>query len=237
VATDWAAVTAFRITLDFSTAPGGVLTPGEFVDVTFSTKNVAATGADPSGASVDVPVVDSYAWNQFGVKYFNTGASSYRKIAPARMGIHLGTGSLRIDKVLAGNYPNFLPMSFVVGVACTVQGAPLNMGALSSVRLNSVDGFSRVIDGLPLGSECTMTETDTGGASLVSFAGTGVARVSSTSATVTVGSGTTIVTLTNTFQDPLAFTGASGIAGLVVLALALLGLGLFLVVRARRRIS
>ena len=235
--TDWIAVTAFRITLDFSTTQGGVLTPGEFVDVTFSTKNVAATAADPSGADVDVPIVDSYAWNQFGVKYLNTGASLYRKIAPARTGIHLGIGSLRIDKILTGQYSNFLPKSFVVGIACTVQGAPVNMGAFSSVALNSVDGFSRVIDGLPLGSECTMTETASGGASLVSFTGTGVARVSSTSATVTVGSGTTIVTLTNSFEDPLAFTGATGIAGLILLALALLGLGLFLVERARRRIS
>jgi hypothetical protein len=235
--TDWAKVTAFRIALDFATTPDRVLTPGEFVDVTFSTKNVAATTADPSGAEVDVPVVDSYAWNQFGVKYFNTGASSYRKIAPARMGIHLGTGSVRINKVLTGNYPNYLPMSFVVSVACTVQGAPLNMGTFSTVNLNTANGLSQVIDGLPLGSECTMTETQTRGATLVNFAGTGVLRVSATSASVTVASGTTVVTLTNHFDDPLAFTGASGIASMILLALALLGLGGFFLWRGRRRLS
>ena len=51
--TDWANVTAFRISLDFATTTAGVLTPGEFVDVTFSTKNVPATTADPTGAEVE----------------------------------------------------------------------------------------------------------------------------------------------------------------------------------------
>ncbi len=233
--TDWSAVTAFRITVDFDPTAAGMLSPGEFVDVTFSTENVPATTSNPSGASVDVPVVDSYAWNQFGVKYLDTGASAYRKIAPARMGIHLMTGALEIDKVVTGLYATEAPSSFVAEVACTVEGAPVNMGEFSSLVLSRADGFSRVIDGLPSGSVCVMTETDSGRADVVSFAGTDVSRVSTVSASIPITSETAIVTLTNHFDTELAFTGVTGVRALVLLALALIAFGAMLALRGQGR--
>jgi hypothetical protein len=243
--TVWADVTAFRITLDFAGTTAGMLAPGEFIDVTFSSTNVPATDADPTGADVDVPAADSYAWNQFGVKYLDTGASAYRKIAPARMGIHLLTGELRIDKVVTGQIPIPPPGGYVVAVSCVVEGAPLSMGSFASLALNPANGFSRTIEGLPYGSECVMTETATGGAATVAFTGPGVERVSSVSASVPITVGTATVTLTNTFVDPpvfsggdpLAFTGVGGLAGLVTAALALVGVGVVFAIRSRRRWS
>jgi hypothetical protein len=235
--TDWSTVTAFRISLDFRSTDAMLLAPGDFVDVTFSTTNMPVTTADPSGADVDVPVADSYAWNQFGVKYLDTGASTYRKIAPARMGIHLMTGALQIDKVITGAFAAGAPTSFVVDVACTVEGAPLNMGAYSRLTLSAANGYSRVVEGLPVGSECVLTESDSGGASTVTFAGEGVTRVSSVSASVPIAAGTVTVTLTNSFDRELAFTGPAGVTSLVLFAMALIFLGAFLALRGRRRLG
>jgi len=234
---NWSAVTAFRVTLDFLPTAAGMLAPGDFVDATFSSKNMPATTADPSGASVDVPVTDSYAWNQFGVKYLDSGASAYRKIAPAREGVHLMTGALQLDKVITGTYAGLAPSSFVVDVVCTVEGAPLNVGQFSRLVLSRADGFTRTIRGLPTGSECTMTESSSGGASTAGFSGIGVARVSSVSASVPVTSATAVITLTNHFDRPLAFSGVTGVRELVLWAVALLMLGSFLTLRGRRRLS
>ncbi|WP_291379570.1 DUF5979 domain-containing protein [Demequina sp.] len=233
--TDWSTVTAFRIFLDFASTDSGMLSPGDIVDVTYSTANVPATSSDPTGAEVDVPVADSYAWNQFGVKYLDTGATAYRKIAPARMGIHLMTGALQLDKVVTGVYSRLAPSSFVVDVACTVEGAPVNMGDFSRLTLSRADGFSALIEGVPVGSECVLTESDSGRANSATFAGDGVTRVSSVSASVPITAGTVTVTLTNRFDSELAFTGVSGVSTLILLAVALVGLGLVLAVRGHRR--
>ncbi|MCB2412573.1 DUF11 domain-containing protein [Demequina sp. TTPB684] len=234
---DWSQVTAFRISLDFGGTDAGLLAPGAFVDVTYSTTNVPATAADPSGASVDVPVADTYAWNQFGVKYLDTGATAYRKIAPARMGIHLMTGALQIDKVVAGVYADLAPSRFAVDVACTVEGAPLNMGAYARLDLTRADGFTALVEGLPVGSECVLTESDSGAASTVTFAGEGVTPITRVSASVPISAGTVTVTLTNSYDSELAFTGATGWTTLVLFALVLVAGGVVLVLRGRRRLG
>ncbi len=234
--TDWSSVTGIRVSLDFAGTDEGFLAPGQFVDVTFSTMNVPASASNPSGASVSVPVVDSYAWNQFGVKYLDTGATAFRKISPARVGVHLLSGELQIDKVIAGTYADKAPSTFEVGVACTVDGVPLDMGGYASLRLSRAEGFTQTIEGLPSGSTCVMTETNSGKADLVTFAGVGVDRVSSVSATVAVSELGSLVTLTNTF-DTLAFTGAGGFMPMLLVAIALVMLGAFLALRSRRRLS
>lgn len=234
--TDWSSVTGIRVSLDFAGTDAGFLAPGQFVDVTFSTMNVPASASNPSGASVSVPVVDSYAWNQFGVKYLDTGATAFRKISPARVGVHLLSGELQIDKVIAGIYADKAPSTFDVGVACTVDGVPLDMGDYASLSLSRAEDFTQTIEGLPSGSTCVMTETNSGKADLVTFAGVGVDRVSSVSATVAVSAGGSLVTLTNTF-DTLAFTGAGGFMPMLLVAIALVMLGAFLALRSRRRLS
>lgn len=103
--TDFSTVSGLRIWLDFSSTADGALTPGQGVDVTYSSENVPASEADSSGAPVDVPVEDTYAWNQFGVKYLVAGQSGYERLAPSNVGVHLRTGALEVVKDVTGPPP------------------------------------------------------------------------------------------------------------------------------------
>lgn len=160
--TDWSQVTGIRVTLDFSRATPRSLAPGQAVDVNFSTTNVPMTDADPSGASTEVPGTDQFAWNQFGVKYHNANAAQNSKIAPSRVGVHLRFGAIQIDKEITGPAASYAPDEFLADVACTFgDGADqvtLDMGDDAVVELNTGNGFSHRIDGIPVGSECTVTE-------------------------------------------------------------------------------
>ncbi|MFT3872589.1 MAG: DUF5979 domain-containing protein [Nocardioides sp.] len=160
--TDWSQVTGLRITMDFGPTAAGALAPGQTVDVNFSTINVPMTAGDPSGASTEVPGTDEFAWNQFGVKYHNANAANDSKIAPSRVGVHLRFGSIQIDKRVTGAAASHAPDQFLVDVACTFgSGAdqvPLDLGDDAVVELNDGNGYSHRIDGIPLGSECTVAE-------------------------------------------------------------------------------
>ena len=182
--TDWAAVTGLRISVDFRTTPAGALTPGQFVDVTYSSVNVPASADDPDGAPSSVPAADSYAWNQFGVKYRDVGTSAFSKIAPARVGVHLLFGAVQIDKVVTGPASAYSPGEFRVDLVCTIEGVTLDMGASAVVTLNEANGFTQRVDGIPVGAECVATEQGEVGAF-------GEAERSGTPATLTVAESTT----------------------------------------------
>lgn len=235
--TDWSQVTAFRLTVSFVSTTAGMLSPGEFVDVTFSTSNVPASASNPAGAPVEVPVTQAFAWNQFGVKYLDTGASAYRKIAPARMGIQLPVGSLTLRKVVAGAYANEAPSSYSVNLQCSVAGAPLVMGAYGTVTLAQATAYEQTVSGLPQGSACDVTEADAKGATSVTFAGTDVVTLSGNSARVTVGSSIQVFTVTNHFASTLALTGATAWGSVLGLASTTVLVGVGLVVWSRRRLA
>ena len=95
--TDWSTVSGIRVRFDFTgqAKAGRSLRPGEGASVTFETVNRPRTVADPSGPSTSVPATDELAWNQFGVKYRNSGSQSFSKRAPGQVGVHLRVGSIR----------------------------------------------------------------------------------------------------------------------------------------------
>ncbi|TDE98814.1 DUF11 domain-containing protein [Occultella glacieicola] len=158
-ATDWAAVTGLRITVDFSTTAAGVLTPGQFVDVTYSSVNMPASAELPGGAPSDVPAADSFAWNQFGVKFRNTGTSAYGKVAPSRVGVHLMAGAIEIDKVVTGPAVGYAPTAFTADLVCTIEGVQLGLGEHDVLELDESNGYTQRVDGIPVGAACTVTET------------------------------------------------------------------------------
>lgn len=158
--TDWTLVSGLRVRATFATP----LAPGQGIDVTYSTTNVAATTDNPSGASSVVPAADSIAWNQFGVQYRNSGATTYSKIAPSRVGTHLLFGAIQIDKAVTGPAAAYAADEFAVDVVCQVGGVTLDLGAQSTVRLAQGNSYSHRIDHIPFGAVCTVTEQGAVGA-------------------------------------------------------------------------
>ena len=156
--TDWSVVSGIRMSLDFRSTAAGALTPGQFVDVNYSTTNVIASAANPSGAPAAVPAADSFAWNQFGVKFRDENQTRFQRVAPSPVGTHLVVGALQIDKRVTGAAAGYAPDEFRADVVCTIDGVELNMGADASVVLDGSNGFSRRIDGIPFGASCTVTE-------------------------------------------------------------------------------
>lgn len=164
---DWSKVTAIRVTLDFTTSAAKALTPGQEADVTYSSKNVAASSSDTGGASVDVASSGQYAWNQFGLLY--TGVSGARTIAPSLVGVHLRTGSIQVAKALAGAAAAYAPSAFTATVSCaTGDGTPITFNGAASKQVTlskQADGsYAPVrISGIPLSANanpttCTVAE-------------------------------------------------------------------------------
>ncbi|WEK60706.1 MAG: DUF5979 domain-containing protein [Candidatus Microbacterium colombiense] len=156
--TDWSSVSGIRVSLDFRTTNAGALTPGQFVDVTYSSTNVVASADNPTGAPSAVPASDSFAWNQFGVKFRDEDETTFQRIAPSRVGVHLVVGALRVDKLITGAAADYAADAFRADVVCTIDGVELNLGADAVVTLDEGNGYSRRIDGVPFGASCTITE-------------------------------------------------------------------------------
>ncbi|WP_157962380.1 DUF5979 domain-containing protein [Homoserinimonas sp. OAct 916] len=156
--TDWSAVSGLRVTLDFSETAARVLAAGEFVDVTFSTINVPASEADPTGAPSAVPGTDSLAWNQFGAKYQHTGRTEASKLSPGRVGVHLLFGAIEIVKDVSGPAAGYAPDEFLADVQCSIEDVDLDMSSFETITLSSENEFTQRIDGIPFGASCTVTE-------------------------------------------------------------------------------
>ncbi|WP_428538387.1 DUF5979 domain-containing protein [Propionicimonas sp.] len=79
------------------------------------------------------------------------------------------TGTLQIVKQLTGaGVPDWSAGDFTFSVACTLAdttGTPHAVFSRSGIVLNQADGLSsEVFTGIPVGADCTVTETATGGA-------------------------------------------------------------------------
>lgn len=166
--TDWSKVTGLRVSLDFTTSTVGSLTPGTATDVTYSSKNQAKSSSDASGASVDAPATDEFAWNQFGMLY--TGASGSKTIAPNRVGVHLRTGSLEVVKKVSGKAAEqYAADSIDATVTCTIpSGDDSDSTAVTFKGADSLkitlkkqeDGSyqSQRVSGIPVGATCKVAE-------------------------------------------------------------------------------
>ncbi|MGO1402288.1 MAG: DUF5979 domain-containing protein [Flaviflexus sp.] len=156
--TDWSTVSGIRIHVDFAGTDAGTMLPGNTVDVTFETENAPATAADPSGASVTVPVENERAINQFGVRYLPANTNSWEKLTPAQVGVQLPIGSIAVTKDITGPAAAYAPSEFRADVQCTIEGAPVDLGDYSTVVLTEANEWTVQIDGIPYGAECTVTE-------------------------------------------------------------------------------
>jgi len=160
---DWADVTGLRITADFTTRNGTPrLDPGESGTITYQTVNIPATTTDADRAPVTVPVGDPIAWNQFGVTADLTSGGTFSR-APVKAGVIMTGGPLQITKAVTGAGSAGAPTSFQASVACTVAGAPVDMGGFGGVTLDEANSYTARIDGIPLGASCTVTENGTEG--------------------------------------------------------------------------
>ena len=235
--TDWAAVTAVRIEVDFAQTLAGALQPGDFVDITFSTENVPASTVHPDGAPVAVPVVDTFAWNQFGVKYRDQGAVTYRKISPAHVGVHLVTGSIEVHKEFTGSAAALAPLTIMADVRCEVAGQSVDMGSFSAIALRRANSYEVRIDGIPVGSDCVVSEQGDVGAffEVARLADDIPVTVSQAIAWTQPVPADHIATLINQYEPVLAFTGVDGVDRMIGWTTALLVLGAGFVIWAERR--
>ena len=157
--TDWSAVTGLRVRADLRTSTGGALLSGQFVDVTFRTRNVLASPTATDGVPAGTAADDVVAWNQFGVKYRDLGDAAWKKIAPAKMGVEVLTGPIEVRKVVDGPAASYAPDGFTADVVCTLDGTTLDLGPDAVVTLDDAGGYRARIDGVPVGARCEVTES------------------------------------------------------------------------------
>ncbi|WP_402469934.1 DUF5979 domain-containing protein [Isoptericola aurantiacus] len=125
-------------------------------------------------------------------------------------------GAIEVSKVVDGAAGQFGIGPFEVGVECTFEGDAVTVVPASQTFTG---GETVTFDGLPVGAECTVTESDTAGATSSSLAVDDGAPVGGTTVDVVVppgedGGGTVEVEATNTFD-----------AGTVVVSKAVDGAG------------
>ncbi|MFE5338754.1 DUF5979 domain-containing protein [Isoptericola sp. NPDC056578] len=113
-------------------------------------------------------------------------------------------GSVAVDKVVDFEGSSYDVGPFEVTLACTFQGEDIEIPGGPAREIAAGDTVT--YDGLPIGAECVVTETDDGGAasSTVSTVGDGDPGA------VTVAADPASVTVTNTFAPPPPPAGGDG---------------------------
>src|SRR5699024_9866048 len=83
--------------------------------------------------------------------------------------------ALSVEKIVDGPGAEvFGDGPFTVALACTFQGDVVDLGDDAVRVLSAQDGLTATWTGLPVGAECSVLETDDGGASAVTIAPTTV---------------------------------------------------------------
>jgi large repetitive protein len=157
----YASVRAIRVQYTF---PGGELPPAATVAVTYRTVNTPTTSAGDGLAPVTVPLGTQRAWNSFGVSAQFPDGYTQRNVEPVRAGVQLAVGPLQVAKEITGVMAAFAPTSYSATAACTIAGANVvlpSAGALTLAAVNATPYTAR-LDGIPLGADCSVTETTTG---------------------------------------------------------------------------
>jgi hypothetical protein len=151
-----------------------------------------------------------------------------------------GVTDLTISKVVDGTGASSVTRTFPVDVMCVlIDPSHPDPGLVVLDASYDIGGPNRLtaeIENLPAGSECTVTETDTGNAAQTTMTVDGQTQPGATGS-VTLASGHVSIVFTNTFIAPLPPTGLEARA--LVLALsagfAILAGGVALVFVAMRR--
>src|SRR5699024_3612213 len=108
----------------------------------------------------------------------DTGGATSTEVIPATITVGQGdeppatfevtntfdVGTVAVSKVLEGAAADYAAGPFTVELACTFQGEPIDLDQDAQQVLSVEDGLTGAWDGLPVGAECSLTETDAGGA-------------------------------------------------------------------------
>lgn len=91
-----------------------------------------------------------------------TGEATIQDPVEATVTNTYDTGSIEVDKVVDGEAAEFVTAPFEVSLACTFEGQDIEVpdGATRTVTPDEPATY----DGLPIGAECVVTETDAAGA-------------------------------------------------------------------------
>ncbi|MFF5794282.1 DUF5979 domain-containing protein [Paeniglutamicibacter sp. NPDC012692] len=199
----------FPVQVTCTTQPVGAaapLTVWDKVHLVSSTNPEYITGI-PAGASCEIYEIDAAG-----------GTSSAPKDKPIVVDIESALGQdpadvpvyqlaeitndfplakLAIEKKVDGNAAALAPQKFEVSLTCTFNGKPLTDFTNKTVEVKA--GEKTVLDDVPTGSECVMSESDSHGATAVTW--DPASATGSTSAPIKIEQGTTAqATLTNTFD-------------------------------------
>jgi large repetitive protein len=198
-------VTAVRMQFNFSSLSGGTLPPAATLKVTYETLNAPSQVSGDHGVPTTVPSASSYAWNTFGA-YALFGASASRVVEPVKAGVEIATGSIQVNKVVSGASASYAPVAYTMTATCVVDGVQLTLPSSGALSVNSTSTvpYATRLDGLPVGSVCSIVEAASG-ASAVGYAPANSAGTAGLVTVTTAGSSAVAVpssqqvTVTNTY--------------------------------------
>ncbi|MFD4957966.1 DUF5979 domain-containing protein [Microbacterium sp. NPDC058389] len=167
----------------------------------------------------------------------NTDAADQTSVAVTNP---FGVTALSISKIVDGTGASSVTRTFPVDVMCVLIDASHPDPGLvvldGSYEIGGPDRLPAEIENLPAGSECAVTETDTGDAAQTTMTVDGEQQPGATGS-VTLASGHVTIVFTNTFIAPLPPTGLEARAMVLALSagFAILAGGVALVIVAMRR--
>lgn len=167
-------ITAFRVTVDY--AGGAFFKPGDELKIDFNTIN--QVDATDNSVRYDLAAPRQIAWNQAGVSGIQQSGVPSNAKAPKHAGVTVQTGQIELFKELKGEAANaYAPTEFPVQLVCDVPSGLTGEGQPERVEMNLGDSAlvmvpgnkpgtadedrkSVVIDRLPIGADCYVTEAD-----------------------------------------------------------------------------
>ncbi|WP_238560340.1 DUF5979 domain-containing protein [Leucobacter sp. UCD-THU] len=147
------------------------LAPAGEVTIEFETVNrVVDASAQGLRAALDQYATPQFAWNQNGVIAWDTSGNRVNlPSTPQRAGVTVKTAPLVISKEVAGPGAANAPEEFPVALSCTVPSGvaeparvTLDLGDSATVMVPK--NGSATVPGLPIGTDCTASESGALGA-------------------------------------------------------------------------
>ena len=219
VANDTIAPTASfgEFTVDYSCAPpagsSGAVITGSFV---LSDGETGTALGLPTGSVCTLTEQNAPANVSWSTPDADTTTAGYQLVLAAAFGSTATTltnpipaQSLTITKSVAGEVPSDAVFDYTV--VCTFAGEELALADGPDYSLPAAGG-QIVIDGLPIGTECVVTETNSGGAQTVTISDQNGGTQVGDGITVTIPDGGDQVTITNNFGTN-ALTVAKDVKG------------------------
>ncbi|HEY9323868.1 MAG TPA: DUF5979 domain-containing protein [Agromyces sp.] len=145
------AITGVRTIVDMPTDP---MSPGEVILIDGET-------ITPAQNEVEPPAEDPIAWNSVATGAHTTieqtTAGGGQIMVPSegtKVGVALATGEILVAKEVSGDAADYAPDSFTVTVECTSVGEAVTPDRVVTVT----PGTPTLVDDLPWGAQCTLSE-------------------------------------------------------------------------------